>query len=112
MEDIAYCGLKCNSCPLYISTINNDEEMKKKLMVDYSTDLCTFTLEDMYCEGCHDPRTADRKMCSDCEVKKCASQYTISTCAECSIYPCEIIEKYVPIGSDNRSLLDQLSIGS
>jgi hypothetical protein len=108
MSEIAYCGLKCHECPLYIATMNQDDEMKRKLAVDYSTDSCKFTFEDMNCEGCHSPSVNDSKMCGDCEVRKCAAKKSIATCAECTAYPCSIIEKYVPAGSDNRILLDHI----
>lgn len=110
MELIAYCGLKCLECPIYMTNIEGNDELKKKLAVDYSTDYCTFSPEDMNCEGCHSASVNDSKMCGDCEVRKCAAPKSISTCAECSNYPCAIIEKYVPAGSDNRTLLDKLSI--
>ena len=32
MEDlIAYCGLNCKTCEAYIATINDDDEMRKKV---------------------------------------------------------------------------------
>lgn len=64
MNYLAYCGLLCDECPLYIATKNNDLQAKEK---------------------------------------------TVDNCGVCSMYPCETIEKRLPIGSESRSRLDTLS---
>ena len=41
-KSIAFCGLVCSQCPVYIATKTNHEELKEKLAIEYSTD--TFVL--------------------------------------------------------------------
>lgn len=107
MEYIAYCGLLCHECPLYIATKNNDEETKARLAVEYSNEHRTFTKEDMNCEGCYSAKNKDSKMCGDCEIRNCAEAKNIpNNCGHCSEYPCKLIDKYSP--DDCKARLDQI----
>lgn len=51
MDYIAYCGLLCSECPVYIATKTNDTAMKITLASEYSNEHCSFAPEDMECEG-------------------------------------------------------------
>ncbi len=68
--ELAYCGLHCEECPVYLATVNKDDEKQKLLAKEYSTDTCTFSKEDMICLGCHSD-TVSEKMCGDCEHRTC-----------------------------------------
>ena len=107
-KNIAFCGLVCSDCPVYIATKTNNEELKRKLASEYSTDTCKFVKEDMTCTGCHSMVGVNEKMCKECLIRKCGMSKNLSNCAECNEYPCHHIESYVPAGSDNRKMLDQL----
>ena len=48
-------------------------------------------------------------MCVDCPMRKCGMEKKSSHCAECNDYPCQYIEDYVPIESDNRKALEEIS---
>lgn len=45
MSYIAYCGLLCDECPIYIATRNNDTQAKERLAAECSTADMTFTAE-------------------------------------------------------------------
>lgn len=108
MEYISCCGIKCKECPIYVATEKNDDAMRIKLAKDYSTEQCAFTKDDMNCKGCHSEIDEDSKMCGNCDVRKCAHGKDILTCAECKSYPCNLIDKYVPVESENRKTLNQI----
>lgn len=108
MSYISYCGIKCDQCPIFIATKTNDEKMKEKLAQEYSSEKCTFISKDMECAGCRSSYAEHSKMCGGCEIRLCGKTRDIITCAECAEYPCYIIEKYVPKGSENRTLLDDI----
>ena len=108
MEYISYCGIKCNNCPVYISTEKNDDTMRIQLAKDCSTEKCIFTKDDMNCKGCRSEMVKNSKMCGKCEIRTCADGKEILTCAECTNYPCDLINKYVPIESENRKTLNQI----
>lgn len=108
MEYISYCGIKCKNCPVYAATYRNDDAMRIQLAKDYSTDQCIFTKDDMNCRGCHSEMVKDSKMCGNCEIRNCANDKNISTCADCTSYPCNLIDKHLPVESDNRKTLDEI----
>lgn len=60
MEEISYCGIKCNECPVYIATEKNDDVMRINLARDYSTEKCSFTKDDINCKGCHFETVKDK----------------------------------------------------
>ena len=45
-------------------------------------------------------------MCGGCEIRICASGKEVENCAHCVEYPCEYINTYVKVGSENRIRLD------
>ena len=68
---LAYCGLDCNECPVYLASIENNTARQIQLAREYSTDTCKLWREDMHCLGCHSD-TVSEKMCVDCEHPKTA----------------------------------------
>lgn len=48
------------------------------------------------------------KMCGNCEIRNCTHGKDILTCDECRSYPCNLIDKYVPVESENRKKLNQI----
>lgn len=67
--ELAYCGLNCNECPIYLASVEKDTAKQIVLAKEYSTDACKFSEEDMFCLGCHS-NTLSEKMCGDCEIRK------------------------------------------
>lgn len=108
MEYIAYCGLLCNECPVYIATKENNDSLKEKLATDYSNENMKFSKEDMNCLGCRELSTKDSKMCGICTIRNCAEKKKVGNCGYCSDYPCSEINTYVGDESENRSRLDKI----
>ena len=40
---LAYCGLNCNECPVYLASIENNAAAQIQLAREYSTDTCKFS---------------------------------------------------------------------
>ncbi len=110
LKDIAYCGIKCSECPVYLATSHDDDMRRVELAEEYTSDHCHFEKEDINCRGCHSDLLS-HKMCGCCEIRLCAVKREIATCAQCEDYPCEYIERYVPLESENRKRLDRLRRG-
>lgn len=109
MKYIAYCGLLCHECHLFIATKNNDLQAKEKLAIECSNENTIFTVDDMTCEGCFYDKNDGSKMFSDCEIRKCAKDKDVENCGVCFEYPCEIIERCLPIASECRIRLNKIS---
>ena len=49
---IAFCGIDYGECPAYIATLKDDEDSKKKVAEEWSTDDYPLKPEDINCLGC------------------------------------------------------------
>jgi hypothetical protein len=102
-QDLAYCGLDCGSCPLYISTVNNDNELRAKTFQEWSRaygdilskmGLDALKMEDMSCSGCK-PDGIRFKGCMSCSIRQCSREKDFSTCADCDNYEkCELLSDF------------------
>lgn len=106
--ELAYCGLNCNECPVYLASISKNTEKQIILAKEYSTDTCKFSKDDMFCLGCHSD-TLSGKMCGGCEIRKCGIEKTSENCAGCAEFPCSILETYLGVNSDSLNNLKQLA---
>lgn len=105
---LAYCGLNCNECPVYLASIVNNVAAQIQLAREYSTDTCKFSKEDMYCLGCHSDMVS-QKMCGDCDIRLCGTKKSYKSCAECGDFPCSMLEENLGDNSDNLNRLRQLA---
>ena len=107
---IAYCGINCNECPVFIASQNDDYEIKVELAKEFSNEKCTFGPEDISCVGCYEVDLENSKMCSACKVKACVVDKEVENCGYCEEYACELIDSYFSKGSEERNRLDQMKM--
>jgi len=65
--------------------------------------------KDITCEGCFWGQNDSTKMCGDCEIRNCARVRTIENCGVCPDYPCEIVERRIPVDCESRIRLDKIA---
>lgn len=106
--DIAYCGLQCRECPVYLATVGKKEDLQARLAEDYSTDTVLFTKEDMVCMGCHSDAPSE-KMCGGCPIRICGIEKSCRHCAECSEFPCKVLNQAFAGNPDQMTVLKQLA---
>ncbi|MEJ2495000.1 MAG: DUF3795 domain-containing protein [Ignavibacteriaceae bacterium] len=91
---ISYCGLVCESCPIYLATRETNKSKKKKMIYDI-IDMCAthygvnYKYEDINeCDGCKS--TSGRLFfgCNDCRIRRCAIEKGVENCAYCEEYAC------------------------
>ena len=80
----AYCGLNFETCEARLATVNNDNELRKKVAAEWSKLNQVEILPGMInCEGCR----ADGKKtlyCDRlCEIRQCALKKGVETCGGC-----------------------------
>jgi len=85
---IAYCGIICSKCAVFIATQKNDIEEKRRVAKRWKR-----KLEDINCDGClaKDPRVF--RYCKICKIRKCGQEKQVKNCAYCAEYPCETLSK-------------------
>jgi hypothetical protein len=111
---IAYCGLLCDTCPIHRATLETDKSRQASMRMDivavcnekYGMKLSLADVTD--CDGCHTDTGRLFSACMACEIRKCAKRKELESCAACTDYPCEILEKFFQDDPDARSRLETI----
>lgn len=121
-SDLAYCGLNCSKCPIFIATTRNDDALRQKTAREW-TDLYAGILEsvgieslkpeDMNCSGC---RSEHGRFfgCEKCTIRPCCQEKNLATCAGCSEYEsCDILKGFYSfdIHRPAKETLDRIRSG-
>ncbi len=86
-NSVAFCGLFCESCGVYIATKNNDEKELERIAKMMKT-----TKEEILCKGCRSDVLSPH--CRNCEYKKCAKEKGLLNCEECTDFPCNQLRDF------------------
>jgi hypothetical protein len=106
---IASCGLTCSECPAYIATQKNDDALRaetaKKWSEMFKADIKP---ADINCDGCPSDSPRLFSYCAVCEIRKCAREKKVATCASCPEYACEKLDKFLAQAPEARAALEAL----
>ena len=106
---IAKCGLVCSECPAYIATQNNDEPLRaetaKKWSEMFKADIKP---ADVNCDGCPSDSARVFNYCAICEIRKCAREKKVTTCAACPEYSCKKLDAFLAQVPEARETLERL----
>lgn len=113
-----YCGLRCDSCPLFIARLTDDHELRIRTCEEWSRtyaeylDAAALKPEDFNCSGC---RSESQQFtgCVTCSIRKCCSDKSLSSCALCKEFEvCPIINGFlsVPAHSDAKEYLEKIFV--
>lgn len=82
---IAYCGLDCEKCEARIATINNDDNLKKKVAEKWGKlNNILMTKEMINCEGCKVNGVKTIFCDGLCEIRKCSISNQYDLCRDCN----------------------------
>ena len=113
-ELLAYCGLICKTCPIYVATRegNKEEQIKQRTEI---AKLCreqygmNYELADITdCDGCHAESGRIFSGCIHCAIRACAKQKAVETCASCSEYVCQNLESFFVHDAAAKIRLDEI----
>ncbi|MHC4620818.1 MAG: DUF3795 domain-containing protein [Planctomycetota bacterium] len=111
-EIIAYCGLACHTCGIYLATREKDDEKRAKMRVEIAEQIKKVYGQECKpgdvtdCDGC---RTESGRLHSGgkrCLIRKCAGNKGIENCAHCSEYACAKLEKLFVTDPEAKTRLD------
>ena len=107
---IAYCGLDCEKCEARIATVNDDNDLRKKVAKGWS-DLngVEITPEMINCMGCRVDGVKTPYCDSMCQIRQCALKREYGTCGECD--DLETCKKVAIVISNNEEALKNLKCG-
>jgi len=99
-EITAYCGLACQTCPIYLATRQDNEEERARMRVEI-VKLCkvhygiNYNVDDITdCDGCHAEGERMFSASKNCPIRKCARGRELENCAYCTLYACEKLEAF------------------
>jgi hypothetical protein len=109
---IAKCGLTCSECPAYIATQNNDDALRAETAKKWSTMFkADIQPADINCDGCQSESRKLFSYCNTCEIRKCARERKLATCAGCPDYSCEKLDAFLANVPEARATLEGLRQG-
>ena len=89
---IAICGPSCAQCPAYIATHTNNRAELHRIADEWTKSLGrAYTADDIICDGCRVPGGRLTAYCATCNIRVCAQEKGVITCAHCAECPCEKI---------------------
>lgn len=82
---IACCGLDCEICEARIATVQNDEDLRKKVACEWSNlNNAEILPEHINCMGCR-MDGVKTVFCSEyCDIRRCVLSKGIETCGDCA----------------------------
>ncbi len=110
---LSYCGLVCQTCPIFTATREQDSGKQAKLRSEIA-EMCTkhygvtYEAKDINdCDGC---RSGGRLFfgCNGCHIRNCAIARDIETCAQCHEYICDELETFFLKDPGARDRLNQI----
>jgi hypothetical protein len=113
-EIIAYCGLNCQTCPIYLATRTADENEQAQMRNEIAR-LCrehygvNYSPEDISdCDGCFADTGRLFVGCRDCPIRKCALERGVKTCADCGQYVCANLAAHFSLDPTAKDRLDEI----
>lgn len=113
MTDVlAYCGLICQTCPIYLATRVEDKAKQARMRVKIAR-LCKelygmdYKLEDITdCDGCITEGGRLFSGCKTCVIRNCAREKELENCACCPEYACGKLEAFFKTEPAARARLE------
>ena len=99
-EMIAYCGLNCVTCQIYLATRETDPKKQRQMREQIVIAIRKYLgegkrVEDITdCDGCKAQGGRLYSNCQKCQIRKCASEKGLENCAYCSEYACDKLSKF------------------
>ncbi len=111
-EIVAYCGLTCGGCPIYLAGRETNQSKKNEMISEIirtCKDLYGFEygMEDI--SGCGGCTSSGGKLfigCAKCGIRKCASDKHYPNCSVCPDYPCEKLSEIFTTDPSAKDRLD------
>ena len=113
-EMVAYCGLTCQTCPIYLATRQKNKKEQAKMRAEIVKQCqehygITYKLEDINdCDGC---KTEGERLFSasrNCLIRKCTRGKRLENCASCAEYACEKLTAFFKTDPIARKRLDAI----
>lgn len=108
-QKIAFCGLNCSQCPMYIATQNDDDTARASAanMLETTYGL-KFKPEEINCDGCHTENGRLLGYCKTCKIRACGMEKGVETCAQCNEQPCGDLASFHKFSSKAKKAFEEI----
>jgi hypothetical protein len=105
----AMCGLDCAACPAFKASERLSMPERQKIADQWSKEFNgSFTAADIDCVGCPVTAGAHVGYCAMCQIRACALEKAVSTCAACGQFGCDKLEGFLKNAPQARENLARL----
>jgi hypothetical protein len=111
---IVYCGLGCDSCSIHLATLEQDQSRQQTMRESIAGQLTkhygikTHPKDVNDCDGCLADTGNIFSGCLKCELRKCAVQKNIKSCAYCGDYACEKLMQHFMLDPGAKARLEEI----
>ena len=106
---IAYCGLNCEECPALLATRSGDYSLREKVAEEWSRMYnADISADDINCAGCLSEEGPHFSHCFECNMRICAREKSLDSCAMCDSYPCADLTEFFEYVPEAKARLDGL----
>ena len=106
---IGYCGLDCEQCETFIATKKDDDALRVKVAEKWAKLYnAPIKPEHINCTGCQSAGVKTYYCDQMCKPRKCAMRKSVRTCADCSDYPCSVLDEILRMAPQAKAKLDAL----
>jgi hypothetical protein len=113
-ETLAYCGLICQTCPIWLASRIEDKTEKLRQKSEIAR-LCRenygmqYQPEDITdCDGCGAENDRIFASCRVCAIRNCAREKEVENCAFCDEYACDKLKAFFATESNAKMRLDMI----
>jgi len=93
---IGACGVYCGACGDYLAYVNDDKELRRKAAAEINRQLnMNLAPEEVRCLGCWGEIHTAWAASLRCDVRRCAEEKRMLSCALCDRFPCEKLDRRV-----------------
>lgn len=111
---LAYCGLQCDNCPIFLASRETDESKKhwmreaisNAFFEQYDINMPPDEVSD--CDGCNTITGNVFPGCYKCSVRACARKRKFESCAQCPDFSCEKLEKLFLLEPSAKMRLEKI----
>ena len=110
----AYCGLACNTCPIYLATLETDISCQQEMRISIAQ-ICTEKYnmklhpEDINdCDGCRAETGRLFSGCKDCRIRECAQGKNLESCGYCADYACDNLQEFFRHDPGSKTRLEEI----
>lgn len=113
-EMVAYCGLTCQNCPIYMATRqeNKEEQLRTRTEIvrlckeHYGMQYELIDITD--CDGCRTEGGRLFSACKTCVMRNCAGKKGLENCAYCPEYACKELRSFFEKDPGAKTRLDEI----